>query len=103
MKVLTNKQLQVTQYLVMITGVFIPFVFIIIFPAAQWIVWMQGFILLIGGGYVFWQLKMMGKEAEIRQRLIRTLLLLVLAVSASFLYNKYYVQPKVQEIIKQHQ
>ena len=102
MKILTSKQLQSVQYLVLILGILGPVLINIIFHYPKWTIWFQVSVLLVGGSYVFYQLKMQGKEVELKQRLIRGSLLVLFAVIGLTIFDKYYSKPLVKDLMKQH-
>ena len=102
MKPITSKQLQCVQYLILILGVLGPVLINIILHYPKWTIWFQVSVLLVGGFYIFYQLKMQGKEAEIKQRLIRGALFVLLAVIGLTIFDKYYSKPLVEDLMKQH-
>ena len=102
MKILTSKQLQSVQYLILILGILGPVLINTILHYPKWTIWFQVSVLLVGGFYVFYQLKMQGKEAEIKQRLIRGSLFVLFAVIGLTIFDKYYSKPLVEDLMKQH-
>ena len=102
MKILTSKELQSVQYLVLILGVLSPVLINIVFHYPKWTIWFQVSVLLVGGSYVFYQLKMQGKEVELKQRLIRGSLLVLFAFIGLTIFDKYYSKPLVKDLMKQH-
>jgi hypothetical protein len=99
MKTLTINQLRRVQKSLLLFIVIGPLLLNSIFHYPTLTVWFQVFVLVIGSAYVFYQLKMQGQEGEMKNRLIRTMCLLLLTFIGITTFNKFYAKPKVDVIL----
>ncbi len=99
MKVLTISQLKRVQYALLLLIIVGPLLLNGVMSYPRLSTWFQAFAIAVGAIYVFYQLKIQGQAKEIKNRLIRTLCLLLLTFVCVTLFNKFYAKPKVEAIL----